>query len=154
MKNLSEYLIENTIVKMANSKSEFEKLVYNLFEQIIENWCLVKLCDLYPKESFSINRNHWCSELKSYINRIYRFKIKSNNNHRYKYIYNIFVNSYELNDKNEVADIIRRKFTKGGLQKYINIISEECANSIETICRVLASDNINTIDDYVDGEIG
>ena len=154
MRNLSEYLIENTIVEMANSKSEFEKLVYNLFEQIIENWCLVKLCDLYPQESFSINRNHWCSELKSYIGRIYRFKIKSNNNHKYKYIYNIFVNSYELNDKNEVANWIRNKFIKEDLQKYINIISEECANNIETICQVLASDSINTIDDYIDGEIG
>lgn len=154
MKSLSDYIINSHINEMANSKSDFEKILYSFVGQIIENWCLVKLCDLYPSQQFYQTRNHWASELKSYMQRIYKFKIKSNNKHRYKYIYNIFVNSYELNDKEEVKDWIRNKFNKENLSKYINIVSEERANNINEICKVLADTNINTIDDYVDGKIG
>ena len=152
MRNLSEYLIENTIVEMANSKSEFEKLVYNLFEQIIENWCLVKLCDLYPQESFSINRNHWCSELKSYIMRIYNKKLKTGK--KINIIYDLFIKEDEYNDSIRVAELIRDKFNKENLQKYINIISGECANNINRLCNILSENDIDNINTYLQEPIG
>lgn len=152
MKNLSEYVYNMQINEMSRSLSDYKSKIWNYTRQLIENWCLVKLCDLYPKELFYRTRNHWSQELKTFMYNINTLNIKKKK--KYNLIYNELITIAELNDKNEVADIIRRKFTKEGLQKYINIISEECANSIEIICKVLASDNINTIDDYIDGEIG
>lgn len=153
MKNLNNYIVDSIIYEMAVSKSDFINKVSNLTCQIIENWCLIKLCDLYPDKSFFINRNHWCTELKSYILNIINTNIKTNNKHKYKYIQHELIDAYELNDKGNVSRLVRSKFNKEGLEKYINIIAEECSKSIYDICKILASDNINDIDDYIDGEI-
>ena len=60
---------------------------------------------------------------------------------------------HTLNDATEVADNIRDKFNKEGLEKYINIISEECAKSALEICNVLSS-NVQNLNDYIQGELG
>ena len=123
----------------------------NRIVQIIENWCLVKLCDLYTEEPFSINRNHWCSELKSYITYIRKLKIKNGN--KDKIIKKLFIKEMDLDIPSEVCDIIRDKLKKEDLLKYINIISIECSNNINQICELLYNENID-IDDYLNGEIG
>lgn len=50
MKNLLEYVEESTILEMSLNLSKFKDLLYNLSKQIIENWCLVKWCDMHPDE--------------------------------------------------------------------------------------------------------
>lgn len=152
MKSLSNYIIDNQINEMSRSLSDYTSKIWNYTPQLIQNWCLVKLCDLYPNEWFSKTRNHWSSELKTIMYNINSLNIKKKK--KYNLIYNEIVYNSELNDKSEVSSLIRRKFHKEGLEKYVNIISEECTNSINDICKVLADDNINTIDDYIDGEIG
>lgn len=151
MKNIIDYIYESQINEMSISLSDYSFKVENRIVQTIENWCLVKLCDLYPKELFSINRNHWCSELKSYITYIRKLKIKHGN--KDKIIKKLFIKEMDLDIPSEVCDIIRDKLKKEDLLKYINIISIECSNNINQICELLYNENID-IDDYLNGEIG
>ena len=152
MKSITEYLYTTQINEMTSSMSAFRKLCSNLEIQIIENWCLTKLCDLYPQESFSINRNHWCSELKSYIMRIYNKKLKTGK--KINIIYDLFIKEDEYNDSIRVAELIRDKFNKENLQKYINIISGECTNNINRLCNILSENDIDNINTYLQEPIG
>ena len=54
MKSLTEYLIYNPINEMADSLSDFKNKIDNLLGQLLENWCLVKWCDLYPNSNISV----------------------------------------------------------------------------------------------------
>ena len=59
MKTLIEYIESNIITEIAKSLSDFKQLVSDLSDQIVENWCLVKWCDIYPDELTSKRlRNH------------------------------------------------------------------------------------------------
>ena len=147
MKTLIEYINESPIYEMVLSMSNFRLKLYNLSEQLIQNWCLVKLCDLYTQESFSINRNHWCSELKSYIYNISHDKVKSGK--KIKIIKHVLIDELELNDSNEVSKRIRSKFNDENLEKYINIISEVCSKNINNICNILDAKSDDEITDYL-----
>lgn len=152
MKSLYNYIKTRQINEMAQNLSAFKDLVRNLHKQILENWCLVKWCDMYPDELTSKRlRNHWVTELKASMLKIVEIKLKSGN--KDKAIKKEWIELYELNDATEVADNIRDKFNKEGLEKYINIISEECAKSALEICKVLSSNNKN-LNDYIQGELG
>lgn len=151
MKTLLEYIEESKILEMSLNLSKFKDLLYNLSKQIVENWCLVKWCDTNPNELKSKRlRNHWATELKNYMCRISEEKLKSGR--KDKVIKNEWVNHLELNDKIVITNIIRNKFNKEGLEKYINVISEECANSTNEICNVL-SGNKEDIETYIQGYI-
>ena len=151
MKTLLEYIEESTILEMSLNLSKFKDLLYNLSKQIVENWCLVKWCDTNPNELKSKRlRNHWTTELKNYMCRISEEKLKSGR--KDKVIKNEWVDHLELNDKIVITNIIRNKFNKEGLEKYINVISEECANSTNEICNVL-SGNKEDIETYIQGYI-
>lgn len=152
MKTLIEYIEETMITEMAKSLSDFKQLVSDLSDQIVENWCLVKWCDIHPNELTSKRlRNHWATELKTYMFKISKERIKSGR--KDKVILNEWINHLELNDAQIVADIIRNKFEKEGLEKYVNIMSEECANSAKDICNVLSGIKYD-IEDYVNVYIG
>ena len=148
MKNLLEYVEESTILEMSLNLSKFKDLLYNLSKQIIENWCLVKWCDMHPDELTSKRlRSHWSTELKAYMFRISEEKLKSGR--KDKVIKNEWIDHFELNDKDNITNIIRNKFNKEGLEKYINIISKECAKSANDICNVL-SGNKDDIESYIE----
>ena len=148
MKNLLEYVEESTILEMSLNLSKFKDLLYNLSKQIIENWCLVKWCDMHPDELTSKRlRSHWSTELKDYMFRISEEKLKSGR--KDKVIKNEWIDHFELNDKDNITNIIRNKFNKEGLEKYINIISKECAKSANDICNVL-SGNKDDIESYIE----
>lgn len=151
MKTLLEYIEESVILEMSLNLSKFKDLLYNLSKQIVENWCLVKWCDTHPNELKSKQlRNHWATELKNYMCRISEEKLKSGR--KDKVIKNEWIDHLELNDKIVITNIIRNKFNKEGLEKYINVISEECVNSANEICNVL-SGNKEDIETYIQGYI-
>ena len=153
MKSLFEYIKEAQITEMTFNLDKFRMLISNLKNQIIENWCLVYWCDLNPDNEISKRlRNHWASELKSYMNNIVEVKLKSGR--KDKIINNVIINDYELNDHNEIADIIRDKFNKEGLSKYIINISFDCANHINEICNILSTNNKEDIKAYIQGYLG
>ena len=149
MKNFSEFLKNFYITEMAIKLGEFRNNSEGIINQIIENWCLVKWCDMYPNELKSKRlRNHWALELINNMLRINNIKLKGSR--KDKALHNLVIKTLEYNDWIEIAKIIRNKFEKERLEKYINIISEECANNIENICNILCSDE-NTIKEYVNG---
>ena len=164
MVNLVDYIYKNEqINEMATKLTTFRLLLHNLYKQIIENWCLVKRCDMNQDELISKRlRNHWATELKSYMIKITDEKLKSGR--KDKVIKDELINELELNDNNRISDLIRNKFNKEGLEKYklslcfahamhINVMSEECANNIENICKVLYG-NSNDVNDYINGYLG
>ena len=111
MKTLIEYIESSAITEMAKSLSDFKQLVSDLSDQIIENWCLVKWCDMYPNELTSKRlRNHWASELKSYLYKISRERLKSGR--KDKVIKDEWIKHLELNDTYIISDVIRDKFEK------------------------------------------
>lgn len=59
MKNFSEFLKNLYITEMAIELGEFRSKSEGIINKIIENWCLVKLCDMYPNKLTSkLLRNH------------------------------------------------------------------------------------------------
>ena len=151
MKNLLEYVEESTILEMSLNLSKFKDLLYNLSKQIVENWCLVKWCDMHPDELTSKRlRSHWSTELKAYMFRISEEKLKSGR--KDKVIKNEWIDHFEFNDKDIITNVIRNKFNKEGLEKYINVMAEECAKSANDICNIL-SGNKEDIESYIEGYI-
>lgn len=151
MKSLTEYLIYNPINEMADSLSDFRNKINNLLGKLLENWCLVKWCDLYPNSNISVRlRNHWATELIAIMKQITSTRIKSGR--KDKAIRNILITKWELNDPDVIYNFINKKFSKEGLFKYSKYMSEICANNIYDICNVL-SQNENNIEDYIMGEI-
>lgn len=152
MKSLTEYLIYNPINEMADSLSDFINKINNLLSQLLENWCLVKWCDLYPYSNISVRlRNHWATELIGIMIQITNTRIKSGR--KDKAIKNILIKKWELNDPDVIYNFINKKFTKEGLFKYSKHISEVCSNNIDEICNIL-SQNEDDVYNYVEGEIG
>lgn len=152
MENLVNYIYKKEYVtEMATKLTVFRLMLHNLYIQLIENWCLVKWCDMNPNELTSKRlRNHWATELKVVMSEIANEKLKSGR--KDKVIKDELINGIELNDKDRIADLIRDKFEKEGIEKYINIMSEECANNIENICDIL-SGNSNDVNEYINGYI-
>lgn len=149
MKNLKDIIRESLIYEMADNLSTFRLKLQDIMPQVIENWCLVKWCDMNPDELTSKRlRNHWATKLKAYMNKIVDRKVKCGR--KDKVIISSIIDEMELNDKNEVANLIRNKFTKEGLEKYINVMAEECANNIKIICNVLSKTKYD-VEDYVSG---
>ena len=149
MKNLSEFLKNFYITEMAIKLGEFRNNSEGIINQIIENWCLVRLCDMHQDELISKRlRNHWVTELINNMLRINNIKLKGSR--KDKALHNLVIKTLEYNDWIEIAKVIRNKFNEEGLENYVTIISEECANNIKNICNILCS-NENTIKEYVNG---
>lgn len=152
MKSLIEFLHDSQITEMARNLHSFKDLVSDMSSQIVQNWCLVKWCDLYPDNNISKRlRNHWCTELKSMMLKITNERLKSGG--KQKVIKQEWINHLELNNPDEIANIIRNKFHKEGLSKYIYKISVECANSSDEITNVLSTDKY-CVEEYLDSYIG
>lgn len=152
MKSLTDFLLSVPINEMAAELTAFSKSLYNTVPQIIENWCLVRWCDMNPANSKSKRlRNHWARELKTHMESIAVVKLKAGKKH--KRIKQVLLTDMELNDISNVSDIIRKKFSEEGLAKYVNKMSVEFVNMLPDVCSVLAG-NPQDIDEYIWGELG
>lgn len=150
MKSLSEYLKNFCITEMAIKLGEFRNNSEGIINQIIQNWCLVRWCDENMYDNISIRlRNHWASELKTNMLKISNAKLKGNR--KDKVINNLVIKTLEYDDMTNIARIIRNKFAKEGLSKYINSIAFECAENINKICNIISNGTKSDIDDYIQG---
>ena len=149
MKSLTEYICNISIFEMAYKFGDFNNKLINLSEQIVQNWCLVKWCDLNPDNDISKRlRNHWASELKSYILQIVNIKLKSGR--KDKAVRNILINTLELDNQSQVINYISYKFNKEHLSLYTNIIVQEFAEHIYGICDILSvTNNTELVDNYL-----
>ena len=115
MINFKEYILEaiqNTyIFEMAHDRKQIRNKVEGLHGQIIENWCLVKYCSLYDNDN--INKNHWKNELITHLKSIYKLTLKDGNKYsKFKLIYTILIEEYEITTAKKIEQEIYRKFKK------------------------------------------
>ena len=137
MRSLVEVLHGTQINEMAANLSKYRNAIISVATQILQNWCLVKLCDEHPDEWFAINRNYWASELCAHIDSIASIKLKSGR--KDKVTKQVWIDELELDDNIEVSSRIRSKLSDENLQKYVNKIAEDAANDASKICMFLSS---------------
>lgn len=153
MKSLSEYISTFQINEMADSLDDFKKTIRDHRLQILQNWCLVRWCDLNPDNDISKRlRSHRTTELKSQMLKIVTSKLKAGK--KSKVIKKQWIDRYELDDYNSVADAIRDKFKEEKLGKYVANISFDCAENALEICNILSTNNINDVEEYINGYLG
>ena len=152
MKSITEYLQLNQITEMAKNLNDFRKLLNDLSEQLIQNWCLVKWCDLNPDNNISKRlRNHWATELNAVMTKISNIKLKCGRKDRaIKYV---LIDDLELNDYASISNMISKKFNEEGLSKYIYKMSQICSKHINEIINILSKTNYD-VEDYINYEIG
>ena len=151
MRSLISYIEENYITEMACNLSRFRDQVSSLKSPIIIHWCLTKWAEEHPDHHLTVNRKHWVTELKGFMNKIAEIKLKSGR--KDKTLYDLLINDDELDDPISISAIIRDTFVEYGLQKYIVNISYECAENIKDICRVMNT-NHDGIEDYCKEPLG
>ena len=146
MKTLIEYINENVITEMASSRNRFINIISDRMSQILQNWCLVYYCNIYDKEN--INKNHWITELKSYI--LYINKTKTKWIDRHKAIIDSVIKYDELNTESQVNKCVYHKLKKENIKDdIIYKIIKECAINIYNIIELIETDNIYEIDEEI-----
>lgn len=155
MRDLKNYIFEaisNTwLFEMAYNRQEYLYRIMGLNKQIVENWCLVKYCNLYDEENE--NRLHWSSELIAHLENLYDCKLKKGLN-KIKTTEFGLVDKAELDDDEVVYKLLYRKWKKEGLPEETKIeVSKEFTKAIPTICKLVSGNNPEDIENYVYNEI-
>ena len=98
--------------EMALPLKTFRQRVDGLRFQLIENWCLLKYCQLYSQNN--VNIDHWGSEFLSYAKNIRDFEIKGGIN-KQKTINKMFISDYDYNQSRKILEGNREKGRGEGL---------------------------------------
>lgn len=130
-------------------RNDFTKMCWNLSHQILENWCLVHYCTLVGRTEL---KEHWKDELLSYLDRIDRNGIKSNNSpkSREKAIRQGFdmADLFDVNSK--IYKYVWKKFEKEQIfdKEIVQQVIIDFHNSLDDIVNILS--NESDIEGYVD----
>lgn len=155
MNNLTEILVEqlqNTkIFEMARDRSEYMKIVDNLSNQIIENWCLLRYSSIYGKLQ---THNHWMKELRAYIMKLQSIKIDVD---KTKATRTVLIDWMECDDKNEVFNLIAYKWqeenfdieSKETEEVVDDFVEYGVYELIEVICKKKMT--LKELNDYLNG---
>lgn len=156
--------------KKVNETKNFKQLLEANINNIIELWCLVKWCDYNNDNQFAkAHRKEWANELFELMWSICKIKVKNKSD----IINDVFIknglknpfgsmnkvhfkNGLKNNLKNQdnIKQIITDTFKKNDIDDDINLISIACANSIESICKVLDFEFDNHLNDYIFDVLG
>lgn len=138
-------ILDNTLLlEYLVQRKDFVNLIWNLSDQIIENWCLVHYCTVIGQTEY---KKHWADELKGYLKRISRTGIKSSNdfNSRKKCVLQAFaMNDLDKGDISErIYLIIQNKFESEGIEDMglLMQISADCANRLHELIDILSTSN-------------
>ena len=154
MRTLNEILVEalaNTkIFEMANSRENYITLSRSLMDQIVQNWCLIKYCNLYDEENY--NRLHWSSELIAHMGKLLRQKIKGGiNKERTTKI--AWIELEEINNPETVEMTIVYKFDEEGIKTDLNEIANEFVKQLDKIIYLICNGTPSELKKYVYEEI-
>lgn len=148
MMSIKEFLIttiSNTqLFEMAYNRKDFIRSCDNLHKQIVENWCLVKWCNLYDQKN--PNLNHWKYELYSHCDNLYRMQIDSD---KHKAIKQSFIQNNELDDYKSIELMTCKKFEFEGIEldsKYHEVIEKFVDYGLGKLMVLISNkkSNINT----------
>lgn len=155
MKSLQEVILEaisNTwLFEMAYSREKYIDRLMGIDRQIVENWCLIKYCNMYDEENY--NRLHWSKELISHLTNACNCKLKKGLN-KLKTTNYVFVELNELDDLNTVDIWIEHKWDVENLpdDKRL-VVANEFVKALPKLCQLMATGTYNSIKQYVYNEI-
>ena len=155
MKNLQEFILEtisNTwLFEMADSRQSYLSEIRGLRYQILDNWCLIKYCNMYDEENY--NRLHWCSELYAHLDNLWRTTLKKGLNKLKTTEYG-FIDTAEFDDIDTVIRLLERKWKIEKLpQETLKPVAEEFVKALPRICKMISDRKGENIYDYVYNEI-
>lgn len=154
MISLKDLIIEAVsttfIFEMAYSREKYINEVHSLTDQIVQNWCLIKYCNLYDIENE--NRLHWSKELIAHISNLQRMKLKGGIN-KYRTTKYSFIERDEINNINNVEQIIVLKFEEEHINTNLMEIAIEFVNSLDTIIDIISNKTLQELKNYVHNQI-
>lgn len=149
IKRITKY-INSFIEKHEDPKKRsFENFIEMMAPNIVVNWCMTKYYDHINysyKNDFMRVRNKQADMLAFYLKIVAKRELKHYN--KKKLTKKVYVKKLHLNNPNAVANIIRSVFINEGIEKEINKISEECAESWQEIIYMMTHD-FEDIDKYI-----
>lgn len=150
MRSLTDIIVESFskthIFEMANSREKYIDLVRGLADQIVQNWCLVKYCNLYDEEN--IYRLHWSKELIAHIGKLQRQKLKGNVD-KTRATRVALIDQEEMNDTSIVELAILSKFEDEGIEIDLSIISNEFIKRLDEIVYIISKGTPDELKEYV-----
>lgn len=155
MIDFKNYILEkisNTyLFEMAYSRQDYLRNISNLCYQIVENWCLIKYCNLYDEENY--NRLHWCKELTAHLENLRRCQLKSGLNKIKTTEYGL-IEKAELNNEYIVDDILTIKWDDEKLpNNKRKIVAKEFTIALPILIKLVSGSSANDIKNYVYNEI-
>lgn len=154
MKTLTEILVdvlsETKIFEMANDRAKYMDLVHSLTDQIVQNWCLIKYCNMYDEENY--NRLHWSKELIAHLGTLQRQKIKGGLD-KERATREVLIEREEIDDVETVNLIIINKFEDEHIDINLTEISTEFVKQLDRIIYIITKSNPTDLRNYVYNEI-
>lgn len=142
------------ILEYAIPRNKFIDLVYNLTNQICENWCLIRFSRLISDSNQNVN--HWKAELSAHMRNISSTKIKKNDStsSRLKAILEGFNWSDFDNSTGMISRAVAKKFADEGYpikneEPFITVWFD-FKNEIKVISELMANSNDDDITKYIE----
>ena len=143
MKKLIDYILEQlsetNIFEMVYDRRRYCDMVFSLHTEIVQNWCLVKYCNLYDEENY--NRLHWSKELTAHLEKLQDMKLKSGDKLRAT---KIEFDNAELYDEEVVFKKCRSKWLDEELPlNKLNEIAKEFTKEVDRLCDYICNSKID-----------
>jgi hypothetical protein len=97
------------LTEMAITLKNFKRTIIGERQNLAENWCLCKYCQLYDPGSLLFN--HWKNELDTCCSQMKYVELKGGMN-PYRTLYNTLIRDYEINTLPMVEKLTKNKFKK------------------------------------------
>ena len=155
MKDLKNTLLEalsNTwLFERAYSRQNYLHQIMGLNKQIVENWCLIKYCNLYDVENY--NRLHWSKELIAHMENLCNCQLKKGLDKLKTTEYG-FIYQAELDDDETVYKLLYRKWKDENLPEYTRkIVAIAFVDELPKLCKLIAGNSVEDVENYVYNEI-
>lgn len=148
---LLEAISRTTIFEMAYSRQDYLYRIIGLHKQIVENWCLIKYCNLYDVENY--NRLHWSKELIAHLENLYDCKL-SKGIDKLKTTHFGLEYKAELDDEDVICKLLYRKWKDENLPENTkHAIAKEFVRALPKICEIISGKDPEKIENYVYKEI-
>ena len=139
------------ISEMSTSLKKFISSVEFLQEQIIENWCLCKYCQMFDVDN--VNFNHWRGELYAALDGVNDIHLKKGMSKK-SALTEVLIDAYEYDTKIAVKKSIKSKFKieKLDSDSIMDAVSGEFASKIGVLIDGLS--NEFDVVEYINNEFG
>ena len=147
----------NSVLALTNGITSFmwfKNLKIKILARLVQNWCLVHYCRLYPK-FVTTCRNHWASELRAIVVEISSYKLCKDNERRDKKreaTRKIIIDYFEHNDIETVELVIHAKFYDANIRNYEDgkFIASQFIKELDVIIDMITNGSTDDIDAYIE----